>query len=310
MPIVSVVIPTYNRAEYLPRAVDSVLEQTITDLEVIIVDGASTDDTESVVKEYSDPRIRYIRHEENRGASAGRNTGIKAAEGAFVAFLDDDDEWQPRKLKEQLNAYEQANESVGVVYTGIKNVDAEGRTNAIKTPEIEGDVTKELLLHNYIGSFSALLVDSETIERTGLLNEQFPSWEDWEYYVRLSKTCQFASVPEALVIRHNSAHKQISDDVETRISETYPMIREQFDGLAAEYGWWFRRRHRGRLLFQLGYASLSHGQYAVARRLLTRALAYDPTHRKGYIYWLSSLGGRYTYPAAQKIKRWIIRQIR
>ena len=305
---VSVVVPTHNRATLLGRAIDSVLNQTWAEIEILVVDDASTDDTESVVENYDDPRIRYVRHAENRGGSAARNTGIETAEGDFVAFLDDDDEWHPKKLEAQIRAYDRTNSAVGVVYTGIEIVNKDGKTNTVKTPRIEGDVTAELLLGNVIGSFSALFVDRRTIERTGQLDERFPSWQDWEYYIRLSQEAGFAVVREPLVIKHSAAHEQISDDLETKLTETYPLLVEKFDSLAAAYGRRFHRRWRGRLLFHLGYATLLRGQYALARRLLTRALVRDPTNRKGYVYWLSALGGKYTYRPAQAAKRWAVRQ--
>lgn len=308
MNTVSVVVPTHERVGALQKAIESVLSQTITDIEIIVVDDASTDDTEAVVSRYDDPRIEYLRHDENRGGSAARNTGIDAAEGEFIAFLDDDDEWRPGKLAAQLDAYDRAAAETGVVYTGIENVDEEGKTNSVKTPQIEGDVTKELLLHNFIGSFSALMVDMETIERTGLLDERFPSWQDWEYYIRLSREAEFAAVSEPLVVRHNAGHEQISDDVETKITETYPLFREKFNDLAAGYGRQFERRRRGRLLFRLGYASLSDSRYALARRLLVRALWYNPTNKQSYLYLLSALGGRYTYRPARALKRWAVRR--
>ncbi|WP_114576272.1 glycosyltransferase family 2 protein [Saliphagus sp. LR7] len=307
-PTISVVIPTYNRADVLPRTLDSVLEQTYNNIELVVVDDASTDATKSIVKGYEDPRIRYISHKKNSGGSAARNTGLKAAKGAFVAFLDDDDEWHPRKIEAQLKTYNEAHESVGVVYSGIKNVDSKGRTNSVKTPKIEGEVTKELLLENFIGSFSALLVDSGTINSTGLLDERFPSWQDWEYYIRLSKEAHFAAVPEPLVVRYNADHEQISDDLETKITETYPLLYKKFDDCAAEYGQWFRRRRRGCLLFHLGYAALSNNQYALAREFLTKSILYNPTNFESYVYWFSALGGRCTYRTSQTIKRWLVRQ--
>jgi glycosyltransferase involved in cell wall biosynthesis len=99
---VSVVIPTYNRASLLGRAIKSVLEQTYQDFEIIVVDDASTDNTEEVVRNLRDRRIRYLRHEKNRGGSAARNTGIRAAWGQYIAFQDSDDEWLPEKLKKQM----------------------------------------------------------------------------------------------------------------------------------------------------------------------------------------------------------------
>ncbi|WP_273838467.1 glycosyltransferase family 2 protein [Halococcus sp. PRR34] len=307
---VSVVLPTHNRADVLPRALDSVLEQTHENLEVIVVDDASTDDTESVIGDYGDDRITYVRHEKSRGGSGARNTGIERASGTFVAFLDDDDEWRPHKLEAQLDAYDRADGDVGVVYVGIENVDSRGRTNGVNSSCIEGDVTRELLLRNFTGSFSVLLADAETVERTGPLDERFPSWQDWEYYIRLSRHAKFVAVPEPLVVRHNAAHEQISDDVRAKLTETYPLFRDKFAPLAAECGPWFERRRRGRLLFQLGYSALSNGQYGLSRRLLTRSLVYDPTNKRVYVYWLSSLGGRYTYRPVQALKRWAVRQFR
>ena len=100
-PKVSVIIPTYNRADILPRAVSSALSQTYDDCEIIIVDDCSTDHTRETVSAWSEERIRYIRHAENRRQSGALNTGIDNARGQYVAFLDDDDEWVPTKLERQ-----------------------------------------------------------------------------------------------------------------------------------------------------------------------------------------------------------------
>ena len=97
-PVVSVVIPTYNRACLLGRAIQCVLNQSFQDIEVIVVDDASQDNSADIVNSLDDSRIKYLRHEKNRGGSSARNTGIKAARGEYIAFLDDDDEWMPTKI--------------------------------------------------------------------------------------------------------------------------------------------------------------------------------------------------------------------
>ena len=96
---VDVIIPTCNRSEFLQAAISSVLNQTFEELTVLVIDDASEDDTQSVVKTYKDPRIKYIRHAVNRGEAFARNTGIANSSAAFVAFLDEDDEWLPKKLR-------------------------------------------------------------------------------------------------------------------------------------------------------------------------------------------------------------------
>src|SRR5258705_13939604 len=99
---VSVVIPTHNRSEFLRSAIASVLGQTYQDFELIVVDDASTDSTAEVVVSFNDSRIKFIRHQTNQGGSAARNTGIRASKCDYIAFLDDDDEWSPRKLSKQV----------------------------------------------------------------------------------------------------------------------------------------------------------------------------------------------------------------
>ncbi len=105
MPRISIIIPAYNRADVLPRAINSVLSQTFTDYEIIVVDDASTDETSAVARNFNGP-VHVIRHEVNRGPAAARNTGIEATSGAYVAFLDSDDEWMPEKLGRQIGLLE------------------------------------------------------------------------------------------------------------------------------------------------------------------------------------------------------------
>jgi len=131
-PIVSVIIPTYIRAHVLAKAIQSLLNQTYQDFEIIVVDDGSIDNTEEVVKSFNDPRIRYIRHKENCGGSAARNTGIRAAYGECIAFQDSDDEWLPEKLEKQMQVFENAPAEVGVVYTGFRRI--QGRSKAGSEP--------------------------------------------------------------------------------------------------------------------------------------------------------------------------------
>ena len=98
-PNVTVVLPTHDRAKLLRRAIDSVLSQDYQDLELIVVDDASTDDTQTVVQQFADQRIRYVRLADRQGATAARNAGISAARGEFIGFQDSDDEWLPGKLE-------------------------------------------------------------------------------------------------------------------------------------------------------------------------------------------------------------------
>jgi glycosyltransferase involved in cell wall biosynthesis len=197
---ISVITPTYNRAHLLGRAVQSVLGQTFRDFELIVVDDGSTDNTQEVVANMGDERLRYIRHERNRGASAARNTGIRAARGAYIAFQDSDDEWMPDKLEKQIRAFENASSALGVVYTGFWRIEGDKRTY-IPSSQIEpkdGNVHSVLLKTNFIAP-PEVLIKRECFEKAGMFDEELHMLEDWELWIRLSKYYQFKCLNEPLV---------------------------------------------------------------------------------------------------------------
>ena len=160
MPTVSVIIPTYNRAHVLGRSIQSVLNQTFQDFELIIVDDASTDDTESLVNRFRSKKIKYIRHQVNQGGSVGPtpNTGLRIAKGDYIAFQDDDDEWMPEKLERQMKVICAAPPEVGVVYTRITKYDSLGNyIRPLKVAKKEGYLFKQLLNECFIQWTTALI---------------------------------------------------------------------------------------------------------------------------------------------------------
>ncbi len=199
MPTVSVIIPTHNRANYLPVAISSVLNQSFQDFEILVVDDGSTDSTAAVVAGFRDQRIRYIRHEKSRGGSAARNTGIRNSNCPFIAFLDDDDEWLPSKLQLLTDLLKSSPAEVGAAYSGYWIVDrGRGRICGKKTPAKRGDLSQELLAGNCIGGTSAVVARRECFERVGLFDENLPSFQDYDLWIRISKEFQFEFVPDPL----------------------------------------------------------------------------------------------------------------
>ena len=199
-PTVSVVIPTYCRAHLLGRAIQSVLNQTYQDLEIIIVDDGSSDNTDEVVKSLKDERIRYIRHEKNKGATAARNTGIKAARGEYIAFQDSDDEWLPQKLEKQMKVFETVSPKVGVVYTGFVRIENDKKEYIPYSwvAQKEGDIHKELLKGSFITTPS-IVVRKECFKKAGMFDEHLPRLQDWELVLRLSKYYDFKFIEEPLL---------------------------------------------------------------------------------------------------------------
>lgn len=168
--LISIVIPTFKRGNlYLKRAIQSALDQTYADIEIIVVDdndpGTSfRRETETIMEEFEiDSRIRYIRHDQNKGGSVARNTGIHEAKGGWIAFLDDDDEWAPTKLEEQMRAAEQSNDSkLAFVYCIAKRVDGNGNVKGFRGRRVMGNMLKHHLIQG-IANTSAVLVKGDVL---------------------------------------------------------------------------------------------------------------------------------------------------
>ncbi len=202
MPRISVVIPAYNRARYLDTAAATVLAQTWSDLELIIIDDGSQDNTPDVcgrLCEY-DSRVRYIRHE-NKGLPAARNTGIRAATGEFIALLDSDDFWAPTKLAKQLDLFAR-DQTLGVVYCDWASIDQSGHVSqGVNPPDFSLPSLYEALLFDNVvhGSASAVLIRATCFDQVGLFDESLRANEDWDMWLRTAEHYQFAKVPEVLV---------------------------------------------------------------------------------------------------------------
>jgi glycosyltransferase involved in cell wall biosynthesis len=198
MPEVSIIIPCHNHAHYLPMAVNSVLAQTFPDWEAIIVDDGSTDDTAAVAAQVTDPRVRYL-YQENRGLSAARNTGIRAAQGQYLAFLDSDDEWEPRFL-EACKALLAASETIAAVVTLARFIDENGAA----LPRLGGQVLRpegfrSRLIEGGFFPVHAVLVRAKAVRRAGLFDETLTSAEDWDLWLRITaEDGVMLSIPEPL----------------------------------------------------------------------------------------------------------------
>lgn len=190
-PLVSVVIPTYNRGYCVSACIDSVLAQSLGDFEIIVVDDASSDDTGARVAAFSDPRITYVALASNQGGAVARNTAIRRARGEFVAFLDSDDLWLPDKLAKQVDGLRAGGPACGLSYTWLACVDDAGVETLRIHPDIDGFCFEQMLVSNFIGSFSNLVVRRDLLVAAGGLDEAFRSCQDWDLLIRL---CRHASV--------------------------------------------------------------------------------------------------------------------
>jgi len=177
-PLVSVVLPTYDRPALVRKAVASVGAQTYPNVELLVVDDCSPTPVEQALEKLSlgpSITVRVLRHGENRGGNAARNTGIRVAAGEYVAFLDDDDRWHPEKLDRQVRAFRESSPAVGAVCVGQRFVDDRGETTQLRMPSASGDVTEAVLRGATLGPFSTLMVRADVIEAVGFPDERFPA---------------------------------------------------------------------------------------------------------------------------------------
>lgn len=306
-PAVSVVIPTYNRPMRAQEAVLSAFEQSHRPYEIILVDDSSSTPVADMVDLTPEQAslVTIVRHQDNKGANAARITGINQSTGQYIAFLDDDDRWHPEKLEKQV-ARVRSDPSVGLVATGQRYESDDGRSLGVDLPTIDGDATKAILTGQTLGPFSTLLVGRSAIAEAGLPDPELPSYQDWEWTIRLSKVTKVASVPEPLVHRRIDTADSVGGDFEAKRDITFPRFLYRHRDLAASYGPACERQFVSALATGVASTGLSVGQYRDAAWFSFAAITADPRCFRPYLYLLASLGGRFTY----RPMRWIGRLIR
>lgn len=204
MPEVSVIIPTYNSASFIGDAVESVLNQSFTDFEVLVIDDGSTDDTEKALEQYASS-VRYIR-QPNGGVAAARNRGIAESRGRLVAFLDADDTWFQSKLERQVAALGQ-HRNFRACYSAYTVVDSKLSPTRIQRSERRGKALEDLLTRgNVIGSICTVVCERSMFSEVGGFDPALSQCADWEMWIRLAMHTDFLYLDEPLVTyrQHNS----------------------------------------------------------------------------------------------------------
>ncbi|MFC3958112.1 glycosyltransferase family 2 protein [Halovivax cerinus] len=301
--LVSVVIPTHDRPARLRRAIRSVAAQTYGPIELIVVDDASSPPVSDDIDRVAARVDRFERHRfvTNRGGAAARNAGIEESSGEFIAFLDDDDRWDPAKLERQVPRLRAAPDDVGVVYTSVVQLDSDGEVNAVTAATESGDLTHRLLRRNVVGTVSSVLLRSDAAAAVGGFDERFPSWQDWALYLRLSKRYRFLALDEPLVVRHNAGAGQVSGDYETKRDETAPLFRRTFRPLAAREGTDDARLFDAFVEYHLGQAAIRAESYSAARRHFAAATRLAPRSLLFPLALASVACGRATYEPLERL---------
>ena len=225
-PKVSVVIVTYNRPKFISLAVQSVLNQIYQDFEILVVDNGIEKPAKEIVKSFGDSRIKYLPQIKNTGCSSGKNVGIKNAQGEYIAFLDDDDIWLPKKLELQMNAFENTSDDVGFCFTAIIQVRDKGETHSTVPDGIDNYF--EFALRKFSGFLSStLVIKKEVFNDIGLLDESFPSHTDIDLIIRITKKYKGIAINKPLIKMHLlSGHEQMGSSFKRRIEGREMLLKK------------------------------------------------------------------------------------
>lgn len=242
--LVSAIITTHNRSPYIVlRAVKSVLKQTYKNIEVIVVDDSTAsfsqrNEVERVIREQSN-RIIYIRHEKNMGSCAARNTGLLYANGFYVAYLDDDDEWLPEKIEKQIEGF--CNSNIALVYCGYNVIDEKrGKRYVNPTIILNGFVFEELLTHKFNGvTTSNPLIKKECINSIGGFDTEMQSLQDYDLMLRITMKYPVNCVKEPLLNYYIHDGNRISNDIDKRIAGRERILEKYRDIINSDDLAWY-----------------------------------------------------------------------
>lgn len=275
MPLVSVVIPTYNRSDYIAETIESVLQQTYPNIEIIVIDDGSTDDTASVVGKYA-LKIRYV-WQENAERGASRNHGLRLAQGDFISFLDSDDLWSSGKVQEGVD-FLKANPDVGLLCADALQIDGGGRhLRVLRAHGSSGRVTEKLLRNNFVIMATHLARTSLVREICGFREErELSGSEDWEMWVRMSLSTNFAYVPTALAkIRTHLDNTMTNPAAMRRSMARAAELFRQSEPLASTYKKSLKRMDANiALVNAINYCSQRDRRESIAQ--LRHAFSADP----------------------------------
>jgi glycosyltransferase involved in cell wall biosynthesis len=308
MPKVSVIIPAYNSMTYLPKTLESVLRQTFTDFEVLIINDGSSDNIVEWASKLVDPRVQLI-SQPNQGVSTARNTGIAHAQGEYIAFLDADDLWEPTKLDKQVCCLD-ANSAVGLVYTWTAFIDEFGKPTGVSiVSHAEGNVWEQIVIRDMISTGSSPMVRRECFASVGVFDPNISIGEDRDMWSRIAARYPFAVVKELLTLyrRHSRNTTKNSKKI---VQELRQVIEKSFQSAPLELLYLRNRSYGWMNYFAAWSALLGENNYKDAMYFRRQAVLHYPQIRYTFMYVRLSLAiaiirwlGTQTYEGVRGLTR-------
>ncbi|MCS3638173.1 glycosyltransferase family 2 protein [Salinibacter ruber] len=279
--LVSVIIPTYNREKTIRHAIESVYAQSYPNIEIIVVDDGSEDNTGQVVSDMTRENLVYCRHDINRGAPAARNTGLEQSSGDYIAFLDSDDEWTRDKISKQVSLLKDSRPKVGMCYTGV--VFNENGQEVYSCPTQKDSDISNLVYRNMIGGYSSVMVKPNVLETVGNFDERLKGRQDLDMWLRISKQYEIQFVKEPLtIINKRKDISRISNNLITKAISFIQFYKKHKDEIE-------KNRKTGRYMMRLGrFIQLKTEKKNMSRLFYKKAIREDPWLIKCYAYLLKS----------------------
>jgi len=282
-PLVSVIIPTFNREKFIGEALHSILQQTFLDFEIIVIDDGSTDGTADVIKLFPTDKLRYI-YQKNRGRSNARNHALRLAKGSYIAFLDSDDLYLPSKLELQVS-YMEEHPEVGMIYTSAYCMDESGNSiNHHYDAKVSGWIYKDIAFFVPVTiTLPTVMARREVFDKVGGFDEKMERFEDTDMWRRISKCYLIDAIAKPTCkLRTHSDNSLISQDPQKIVTAldyySAKIFREDTD-----MGFTTLRKGVSTLYQYYGYALLTQSEWAsLGRALLYKALACWPLSPRLY----------------------------
>lgn len=278
MPQVSIIIPVYNGEKTIQKTIESVLQQTFTDFEILVINDGSTDTTLDILSKIIDPRIQIFSYPNSRQA-ASRNRGLERAKGDYIAFLDADDLWTTDKLELQIKAL-QSHPDAAFAYSWTDYIDETGNLlHPGRHITINGNVYADLIVNNFVENGSNPLIRREVFDRVGVFDESLPPAEDWDMWLRIAELYQFVAVPAAQVLYRVTATSS-SLNIAKQEQQCLEVLRRGFDRASLEIQQLKPKSYANLYKYLTwkaieGYPSRKNG--IAATRCFYRYLQYNPS---------------------------------
>ena len=300
--MISVIIPTHNRDYLIRRAINSVLCQDYSDIEIIVISDGSTDKTNEIVEEISqyDNRVKFIHYEPSQGSNYARNVGIDNSKGEYIAFLDDDDEWVENKLMKQWKMLN-SDQELGFIYTGVRCIYVNEGIEYLSIPYKSGNLANSILLGNCIGTTSSAIVRREVLEEIGKFDLNLKALQDYDLWIRICQVTKVGVISEALVKYYNYTNGIQISSITDKYEKAFEYINNKYKN---KYSCLTKSEIKDKKLneiFCLCNKTMRNGEKTKAINYALRGIKTKPCP-KSFIYLILTL---LSYKMVLKIRKYI-----